>query len=125
MLLEAGKIVNTHGVRGEVRIFPWADSPDFLAGIKRVYIDGLPVEVIAARPHKSFIIAAFDGVTDIDSAIKLKNKIVYIDKADVVLEEGRYFIADIVGLRAINADRGHSWTASDKCRHRRGIGGCG
>ena len=107
-LLEAGKIVNTHGVRGEVRILPWADSPDFLAGFKRLYIDGLPMEVIAARPHKSFVIAALDGVSDIESAIRLKNKTVFIDRADVLLEEGRHFVADIVGLRAINSDTGEA-----------------
>jgi len=104
--IEAGKIVNTHGVRGEVRILPWADSPEFLAGFKRLYIDGSPFEVIAARPHKSFVIAAFDGVADIDGAIRLKNKTVFIDRADVVLEEGRHFVEDILGLRAIDSDTG-------------------
>ena len=60
--LEAGKIVNTHGVRGEVRIIPWTDSPDFLAGIKRYFIDGEPFSVVAARIHKSFILASLEGI---------------------------------------------------------------
>ena len=106
MLLEAGRIVNTHGVRGEVRIQPWADSPDFLAGFKRLYIDGSPIEIISARRHKSIIIAAFDGVSDVESAIKLKNKTVFIDRADILLEEGRHFVADIIGLRAQDAETG-------------------
>ena len=104
--LEAGVIVNTHGVRGEVRILPWADSPDFLIGFKHFYIDGSPVEVIAARPHKSFVIATLDGVSDIESAIRLKNRTVSIDRGDVVLEEGQHFVVDIVGLRAIDSDNG-------------------
>jgi len=104
--LEAGKIVNTHGLRGEVRIMPWADSPEFLAGFERLYIDGEAVDVLSARVHKGGVIAAFDGVSDIDSAIKLKNKTVCIDREDVLLEEGRHFVADLLGLRAIDAETG-------------------
>ena len=104
--LEAGKIVNTHGVRGEVKIEPWADSPDFLVSFKRLYIEGKPVEVKSARTHKNCVIAEFDGVMDIDGAIKLKNKIVYIDREDVSLDEDRYFIADIIGLDADDASTG-------------------
>jgi len=105
-LIEAGRIVNTHGVRGEVRILPWADSPDFLTGFKRLYIDGSPIEVINARPHKSFVIVAFKGVNDVEGAMMLKNKTVFIDRSDVLLEEGRYFVADIIGLRALDAETG-------------------
>ena len=105
-LLEAGKIVNTHGVRGEVRIHPWADSPDFLAGFKHLYIDGAPVEVLSARVHKRFVIAALSGVSDIDGAIRLKNKTVFIDRGDVLLEEGRHYVTDLIGLSAIDAETG-------------------
>ena len=104
--LEAGLIVNTHGVRGEVRILPWADSPGFLAGFERVYIDGEPVDVLSARVHKSFVIAAIGGVTDVGGAMRLKNKTVFIDRDDAKLEQGRHFIADIVGLRAVDANTG-------------------
>ena len=104
--LEAGKIVSTHGIRGEVKIQPWADSPDFLTGIKRLYIDGAPVTVLSAKVHKGCVIAALSGVGDIDGAIRLKNKIVSIDRNDAPLEEGKYFIADIIGLRAIDAVTG-------------------
>ena len=104
--LEAGKIVNTHGVRGELRLQPWADSPDFLTGFKRLYIDGAPVKVLSARVHKGCVIAALEGVSDIDRAIILKNKIVYIDRSDVSLDEGRHFITDIIGLLAVDADTG-------------------
>jgi len=106
-LLEAGKIVNTHGLHGEVRLQPWADSPDFLAGFKSIYIDGLPVKVISARIHKGCLIAALEGVTDIKGAILLKDKIVSISRDDVKLEEGRHFIADLIGLRAVDAETGN------------------
>ena len=104
--LEAGIIVNTHGVRGEVRIKPWADSPVFLASIKTLYIDEKPVKLISSKVHKSFLLASLEGVLDFDSAIKFKNKIVYINKEDVKLEDGRFFIADLIGLRAVDAETG-------------------
>ena len=43
--LEAGQIVNTHGVQGEVKIVPWCDTPEFLCGFRTLYIDGAPVEI--------------------------------------------------------------------------------
>ncbi|MDR0490119.1 MAG: ribosome maturation factor RimM [Oscillospiraceae bacterium] len=104
--LEAGKIVNTHGVRGEVKIQPWADSPAFLASFERFYIDGAPVGVTSAKVHKGCIIAAFDGVSDFDGAIKLKNKTVFIDRSDAQIGEGRHFVADLIGLLAIDAETG-------------------
>ena len=104
--LEAGMIVNTHGVHGEVRLQPWADSPDFLAGLKTIYIDGIPLRVISARVHKGCVIAALESVVDIKGAILLKNKVVSISRDDVTLEEGRHFIADLIGLRAVDAETG-------------------
>ena len=104
--LEAGKIVNTHGIRGEVRIQPWADSPDFLAGFDLLYIGGEPVKVLSARVHKGCVIAALEGVSDIESAIRLKNRVVSIIRDDAHLEEGRFFIADMIGLRAVDANSG-------------------
>jgi len=104
--LEAGKITGTHGVGGEVRIFPWADSPGFLLDFSRVFIDGEQFELSSARIHKSFILAAFKGVDDLNKAIRLKNRTVFIDRNDVSLGEGCYFIADLIGLNAIDADSG-------------------
>ena len=102
--LEAGVIVNTHGIRGEVRIQPWADTPDFVAGMRCLYIDGEPVKVLSARVHKGCVIAALDGVGDIDGAIRLKNKVVSIDRDDVRLEDGHNYIADLIGLHALDAE---------------------
>ena len=105
-LLESGKIVNTFGVRGEVKIQPWADTPDFLTGFEHLYIDGLPVKVLSARVHKGCVIVALEGVVDIEGSIKLKNKTVSINREDVQLELGRHFIADLVGLSAIDSKTG-------------------
>lgn len=99
--LEAGKIINTHGVRGEVKIEPWADSAEFLAGFKRLFIDGIPVKILRARVHKGFLIAALDGICDIDAANALREKIVFISRDDAALPDGSFFIADLIGMTAI------------------------
>jgi len=107
-LLEAGKIVNTHGLQGEIKIQPWADSPEFLTNFRRFYIGGGPINVLSAKVHKGCVIAALEGINDIDGAILLKNKIVCVERAAAPLEEGRYFVADLVGLRALDAATGEA-----------------
>ncbi len=104
--LEAGKIVNTHGVRGELKIQPWADGPEFLKGFRKLYVDGKPFEVISAKVHKGCVIAAFAGIDSIDSANLLRNKIVFIDREDAKLPKGAYFLQDLMGLTVIDDDTG-------------------
>ena len=102
--LEAGEIVNTHGIKGEVKIVPWCDTPDFLCDFDVLYIDGKPIEVELIRVHKGNLIAKLSGINDIDTAIGMKNKIIYIDRTEVELPEGRHFIADLIGLEVRDAD---------------------
>ena len=52
--LEAGQIVNTHGIRGEVKIVPWCDSPEFLLQFGTLYVDDKPLNVLEARVHKGW-----------------------------------------------------------------------
>lgn len=106
--LEAGQIVNTHGIQGEVKIVPWCDSPEFLCGFDTFYIDGAPVKVRAARAHKGNVLARLEGVEDVNAAMRLKSKIVEIDRSGIVLPEGRHFIADLIGLTVIDDDTGAS-----------------
>lgn len=104
--LEAGKIVNTHGIRGELKIQPWCDSPEFLCGFDTLYIDGQPMEVCSARVHKNCVLVTLDGVDDIDAALRYKNKIVSIAREDADLPEGKHFVADLIGLEVRNAETG-------------------
>ena len=106
-LIQTGVIVNTHGIRGEVKLQPWADSPEFLTLFEHYYIDGAPVKVLSAKVHKGSVIASLEGIYDIDGAIKMKNKVVSIKRDDVELEEGRHFIADLVGLRVVEDETGN------------------
>lgn len=100
--LECGKIVNTHGIRGEVKIVPWADSPEFLCDLPALYIDGKAMAIRSARVHKGNVIALLEGVEDVNAAMLLKNKVVSMSREDVELPDGAFFLADIIGLRVID-----------------------
>jgi 16S rRNA processing protein RimM len=95
--LEAGRIVNTHGIQGEVKIEPWADSADFLLGFRTFYIDGVPTAVLSARVHGRMVLARLEGIGDINAAMRLKNRIVQIARKDAKLPKGGFFIADLIG----------------------------
>lgn len=101
-LLECGKIVNTHGIRGEVKIIPWADDAEFICELPTLYIDGKPVAVRNARVHKGNAIVLLEGVDDMNTAMLLKNKVVYLHRDDVELEEDAFFLADVIGLDVID-----------------------
>ena len=100
--LEAGKIVNTHGVKGEVKIEPWTDSAEFLKGFKNLYIDGAARRVVSARPHNGFLIAQLEGVDDINAAMVLKNKTVSIDRDEARLPKGTFFLQDLIGASVVD-----------------------
>ncbi len=106
--LEVGKITNVHGVMGEVRVQPWADSPQYLCQFKTLYVDKahFPVKVERARVHKNMVILKLEGLTDVNSALTMKNAILYIDRKDANLPEGSFFLADIYGLEARDAETG-------------------
>lgn len=106
--LEAGQIVNTHGIRGEVKIVPWCDSPEFLLQFDTLYLDGRPVNVLEARVHKGNVLARLEGVEDVNAAMVLKGRTVFIDRTGVELPEGRHFIADLIGLNVVDADSGEA-----------------
>jgi len=104
--LETGIIVNTHGIRGEVKITPWADSPDFLCRFHTLYVDGKALTVTAARPDKTMVLCKFEGIDTVEAAMKLKNKVVSIDREDAHLPAGHYFLADLMGLSVLDAATG-------------------
>ena len=103
-LLECGKIVNTHGIRGEVKIQPWADSPEVLCALPVLYLDGQPRAIRSARVHKGNVIALLEGVSDVDQAMLLKNKVVWLNRDDLRLPEGTFFLADLIGLRVVDEE---------------------
>jgi 16S rRNA processing protein RimM len=108
--LECGKIVNTHGIKGAVKLESWCDYPETLADLEYIYfkINGNYVEkrILSASVFKRHVIAYIEGVNDIDAAAALKETVVYADREDIPLEEGDYFISDLIGLPVIDVDSG-------------------
>ena len=106
--LEVGKVTSTHGVMGEVRVQPWADSPEFLCQFKTLYVDEAhwPIKVERARVHKNMVILKLEGIIDVPSALSLRNAVLYIDRADAKLPKGSFFLADLMGLEVRDAQSG-------------------
>lgn len=106
--LDSGKIVGTHGIKGEVRIEPWCDSPEFLCAFKKLYLDenGQTFIEVKSRPHKNITLAKIKGVDTIEEAEKFRGKIVYINREDITLDEGVNFVQDLIGLEVKDAENG-------------------
>ena len=98
--LEAGRIVGTHGIKGELRVDPWCDSPDFLAQFKTLYTkDGAQaLEVISSRVHKNLLLVQLKGIDTIEQGDRMRGKVLFIKRSDVTLPKGRYFISDLLGM---------------------------
>ena len=108
--LETGKIVGTHGIKGMTRVQVWADSEDFLSNFKVIYLDSegnKSLEISRVQPHGNIALVSFKGVSTIEEAEKLRNSVIYIDRNDVSLPEGRYFIDDLIGCSVTDADTGN------------------
>lgn len=109
--LEAGKIVNTHGTGGYVKIESWCDSPDILASLGTLYIQDtggsfLPLNIAAASVHKHMTLTKFEDVDTVEKALHYKNTVVYARREDLPRQEGSHFVADLIGLPVIDADSG-------------------
>lgn len=103
-LIETGKIINTHGLRGEVKIEPWADSAEAFCAFERLFIDGAEHRVEKARVQKRFVIAKLSGIESIDEAEKVKNRGVFVPREDLDLDGDEILLSDLVGCRAVGED---------------------
>lgn len=108
--LECGKIINTHGVRGGLKLESWCDTPGDLASLKKVFLQNgaeyKPYKVKKASVFKQFVLFELDGINDIDTAMSLRGRIVYADRKDISIDEDAFFIADIIGLDVIDLESG-------------------
>ncbi|MDR2931910.1 MAG: ribosome maturation factor RimM [Oscillospiraceae bacterium] len=103
--LECGKIVSTHGIRGEIKVQHWCDSPEYLCAFKALYTDKgeKKLTVERARPHKNMVILKLSGVDGIDEAVTLRGQILYIDREDAPRDDA-FFLQDLLGLDVRDAD---------------------
>jgi 16S rRNA processing protein RimM len=108
--LECGKIVNTHGVRGGLKLESWCNTPADLASLKRVLLKAgseyVCHKVKRASVFKQFVLFELEGIGDIDMANALRGRVVYADRDDISIDEGDFFIADIIGLPVIDLASG-------------------
>ena len=113
-LIEAGRIVNTHGVRGEVKIEVWLDSPQFFKSFKRLVLEtGEEKKILSAKTQKGFVIAALEGVGGVNAAMALKGKTVSVYRADAALPHGAFFLQDIIGAKVVDEDGNEIGTLTD------------
>ena len=112
--IPVGRIVNAHGIRGEVKVNPAGCDPGFLTAFDTLYIAGEPVRVLSSRVHKSVVLLTLPGVTDVDAALALKGKVVSIRREDARLPEGEYFDEELVGLTVLDDASGEELGRVDR-----------
>lgn len=106
--LDSGRITGTHGIKGEVRIEPWCDSPEFLCAFKKLYLspDGTDEIKVKSRPHKNIVLCKINGIDTVEQAERMRGRIIYIDRNDITLDEGVNFVQDLLGLEVKDVDNG-------------------
>ena len=109
--LEAGKIINTHGVNGDVTAESYCNSPKQLSLLKNLYIrtkegNYLRLDVKKSAVFKNRVILGFEGFGSLEEAVRLKNSIIYADREDIPIGANEHFIADIIGLPVYDSDTG-------------------
>lgn len=109
--LECGKIVATHGLRGEVKVLPWCDGPETLVPIKTFYLDGgnTPKRAERCRIQKNMVLLKLEGVDTPEAAQALRGRVLWLDREEDTLEEGQYYIQDLIGLSVEDADTGERY----------------
>ena len=105
--LDVGQIVGTHGVRGEMRVNPRCDGPEFIKQFKTLYFDKKgekPVKVVSSRVHGNLALVKLEGVDTVEAATALRNKVLYMKRSDAKIPAGSYFIAELTDCKVIDAD---------------------
>ena len=99
-LLEIGQIVNTRGLKGEVKIMPWCDDSAVFEELEYILIDGNEYDIEYVKYHKNFVILKLSGIDNINDAEKYRNKILYVEREMLgELPEGTYYICDLIGCQ--------------------------
>lgn len=105
-MLEVGRILNTHGVRGEVKVDAWLDDPVLMKQIKTLVVGGTGYPIRSVRMQGRFALVLLEGITSIDEAIPLKGKVALAAREEIPLAEGAHFVADLIGLDAVDETTG-------------------
>jgi len=108
-MLQVGVIASTHGVRGEVKVFPTTDDAKRFKRLKEVILDTgkerITLEIEGVKFFKQFVILKFKGIDNIDDVQKYRQKSIYVTRQNAVrLGRDEYFIADLMGLRVVDEE---------------------
>lgn len=103
--LRVGRIINTHGVRGELKVDSLCDSLEDFCALGKIFLDVNcePLEVLGSRVHRNHVLLKISGVETYEQAEALKGKYLYAEKADIPLRENHYFIEDLKGCKVFDA----------------------
>lgn len=106
-LLKVGIISNTHGIRGEIKVFPTTDDPKRYLDLEEVILDTgkekMKMEIEKVRFYKNMVILKFRGIDDINEVLPYRQKSLYVTREQALpLKEDEYFIADLIGLAAVS-----------------------
>ena len=107
--LEIGKIVRTHGIKGDVKIIPWCDDSSILVGLSHLFFDcegKVLSRIESVKNSRNAVIVKFSEINSMECAQKIVGSIVYVHRDDILLSEGRYFIQDLIGMRVYDVDNG-------------------
>jgi len=106
--LECGKILTTFGVKGELKVQPFADEPAVLISLKRLYFDAgrTSVTVEAGFIQGPNVVLKLVGIDSPEHGRTLRGHMLYLDRDDIPLLPGEYFVQDLIGLKAVDADSG-------------------
>ena len=108
-LLQVGVITSTHGIRGEVKVFPTTDDPNRFRKLKQGILDTgkeqLEMEIASVKFFKNMVIVKFKGIDDINDVEKYRKAGIYVTRENAIpLGENEYFIADLIGLHVVSDD---------------------
>lgn len=117
-LLQVGIITSTHGVRGEIKVYPTTDDPRRFRRLKEVVLDTgrekLNLEIEGVKFFKQFVILKFKGLDNINDIEKYRQKSLYVTRKNAVrLQRDEYFIADLIGLKVQDEDGTELGTVKD------------
>ena len=94
--LQAGEVVSTHGIRGEMKILPWSDGPDFLVDFRRVRIDGIDYKIESCRIQKTCNLLKLKGIDTVEQAQAVRGKAVEVYREDAPAD--LVFVAELIGV---------------------------
>ena len=104
--IQAGRVVNAHGIHGELRVQPIEVDALCLTHLKTLYLDGKPVHPTSNRVHKNLVLLKLPGIDDMNAALDIKGKLLFIRREDAALGPDEFFDGDLLGMEAYDAETG-------------------